>query len=194
MNSARVESDAVLIRAASSTIEAVLQAYAYSVSTPCFTPSSLFFASASNEELNSSARSQTVEVGHQADQQKLPRQELVAKDKLGAVNVGVDGIEPFVITQSLFSGSTSTGRTILCLPMRGCMKRFLRSSVQSRIAASSTASSRRGSSTSSGKHHLHQRQTGSAAFVRLVLGHATANPSPTRSCRPRGRLKELYFN
>ena len=51
MNSARVESDAVLIRAASSTIEAVLQAHAYSVSTPCFPPSSLFFVSASNEEL-----------------------------------------------------------------------------------------------------------------------------------------------
>ena len=63
MDSARVESDAILISAASPTIEAVLQAYAYSVSTPCFTPSSLFFASASNEELNSSARSQTVEVG-----------------------------------------------------------------------------------------------------------------------------------
>ena len=63
MNSARVESDAVLISAASSTIEAMLQDDAYLVSTPRFPPSSLFFASASNEELNSIARSQTVEVG-----------------------------------------------------------------------------------------------------------------------------------
>ena len=127
------------------------------------------------------------------EQRKFLQQAGHRKGKLGAVNVGWSASNSSTSCRICSPRRTSTGqRAFLCLPLRGGMERFRRSSVQSRMA-SSARRSRMGSSTSSWKHLLRGQARSTASRLSEDFKSSTAKPLPTRSYRPCG-LPELYFN
>ena len=167
MDSARVESDAVLNGAVSSAIEAALQANAYLVSTPCFSQSLLFLANVANEELNSSTRSQTVELRSSSGSTEASATRAQHKGQAGrsqrrggwhrAVRHHADAVLPQHKCRPnvpLFA-SARLHETLLEIV-----------SAESRDLIPHGVVSK-GSSTSSEKHNLHQRQKEALRVIRL---------------------------
>ena len=103
MDSARIKSGVVLHGVASSAIEAALQANADLVSTSCVSTSSLYNSSALNEELNSSARSLTVELRSSSGTTEVSTTSGASQRQTGSRQRRVVGVKQFDIMQNLFS-------------------------------------------------------------------------------------------